>query len=88
MIGDSFAERYRRSDSGGFFKAMVAIFRILDPPVRVERNGGGRRKLLWVGVPRKVGEGIAVYKVPIAVKRLSSKEEPSFFSEAGVSKEW
>ena len=36
-----------------------------------------------VGVPRKVGEGIAVYKVPIAVKRLSSKEEPSFFSEAG-----
>ena len=35
-----------------------------------------------VGVPRKVGEGIAVYKVPIAVKRLSSKEEPSFFSEA------
>ncbi|KAF2558654.1 hypothetical protein F2Q68_00017383 [Brassica cretica] len=47
MIGDSFAKRYRRSDSGGFFKAMIAIFRILDPPVRVERNGGGRRKLLW-----------------------------------------
>ncbi|KAF3609375.1 hypothetical protein DY000_02050099 [Brassica cretica] len=32
MTGDSFAKRYRRSDSGGFFKAMIAIFRILDPP--------------------------------------------------------
>lgn len=44
IIGDSFADRYRRSDSRGFFKAMVAIFTILDPPVRVERNRGGRRQ--------------------------------------------